>query len=139
MRVSDRNPADRNGNGKMTPKILIVDDEPEICEYLGAFLKKRGYEICIASHGEEALGKIKTEEPHLMLPDIRMPEMDGIKVLRRAKTLHPRMGIIMITAVQEEDIARQAIADGAHDYITKPIDLDYLEDSVMVKMGDVLG
>ena len=68
-----------------------------------------------------------------------MPEMDGIEVLEHAKTLNPRMGIIMITAVQDEDIARQAIADGAHDYITNPIDLDYLESSVMVKMTDILG
>ena len=123
----------------MTPKILIVDDEIETCKFLGAFLEPLGYQIITALNGEEALEKIKSEEPHLMLLDIRMPEMDGIEVLEHAKTLNPRMGIIMITAVQDEDIARQAIADGAHDYITKPIDLDYLESSVMVKMTDILG
>ncbi len=123
----------------MTPKILIVDDEIETCKSLGAFLEPLGYQIITALNGEEALEKIKSEEPHLMLLDIRMPEMDGIEVLEHAKTLNPRMGIIMITAVQDEDIARQAIADGAHDYITKPIDLDYLESSVMVKMTDILG
>ena len=123
----------------MTPKILIVDDEPEVCNSLEAFLEKWGYKTFIATNGKEALEKIKTEEPHLMLLDIRMPGMDGIEVLRHAKVLAPRMGIIMITAVQEEDIARQAIADGAYDYITKPIDLDYLESSVMVKIADVLG
>ncbi len=123
----------------MTPKILIVDDEIETCKFLGAFLEPLGYQIITALNGEEALEKIKSEEPHLMLLDIRMPEMDGIEVLEHAKTLNPRMGIIMITAVQDEDIARQAIADGAHDYITNPIDLDYLESSVMVKMTDILG
>lgn len=123
----------------MTPKILIVDDEIETCKFLGAFLEPLGYQIITALNGEEALEKIKSEEPHLMLLDIRMPEMDGIEVPEHAKTLNPRMGIIMITAVQDEDIARQAIADGAHDYITKPIDLDYLESSVMVKMTDILG
>jgi two-component system response regulator AtoC len=123
----------------MTPKILIVDDEIETCKFLGAFLEPLGYQIITALNGEEALEKIKSEEPHLMLLDIRMPEMDGIEVLEHAKTLNPRMGIIMITAVQDEDTARQAIADGAHDYITHPIDLDYLESSVMVKMTDILG
>ena len=123
----------------MTPKILIVDDEIETCKFLRAFLEPLGYQIITALNGEEALEKIKSEEPHLMLLDIRMPEMDGIEVLEHAKTLNPRMGIIMITAVQDEDIARQAIANGAHDYITKPIDLDYLESSVMVKMTDILG
>ena len=64
----------------MTPKILIVDDEIETCKFLGAFLEPLGYQIITALNGEEALEKIKSEEPHLMLLDIRMPEMDGIEL-----------------------------------------------------------
>ncbi len=123
----------------MTPKILIVDDEPEVCEYLEAFLGNRGYEVASANDGKTALERIHSNPPHLILLDIRMPEMDGLEVLRRLKTIDQRVGVIILTAVQDDAIAKQALAEGADDYITKPIDLDYLENSVMVKIADILG
>lgn len=120
-------------------KILVVDDEPEVCEYLEDFLGRRGYEVSSAFNGKEALEKIKALRPHIVLLDILMPGMNGLEVLKEARTLDSRMGIIMVTAVQEETVAKQALAAGAHDYITKPIDLNYLENAILVKIMDVTG
>ena len=70
-------------------KILVVDDEPLACEFLKKFLGKQGYEISMATTGEQALELIQAERLHLVLLDIRMPGMDGMEVMRRAKAIIP--------------------------------------------------
>lgn len=121
------------------PRMVIVDDEPEVLEELAEVFGEYGYEIDIAHGGEEALRKVKEKRPHLMLLDIRMPGMDGIEVLRRVRKVDPSLGIIMVTAVMEEALAQEAMKLGAFDYITKPIDLDYLRTSVVIKIINMLG
>ena len=114
-------------------KILVVDDEPEVCELLQADLSEQSYEVITSSSGKEALKKIKQERPQVMLLDIRMPEMNGIDVLKEAKRRDPALAVIMLTAVHDQEIARAAMAAGAADYVTKPIDLAYLHTSLMVQ------
>ena len=115
-------------------KVLVVDDEPQAVELLEEFLPAKGYAVVGASGGEEALRRLKEERPHLMLLDIRMPVMDGLEVLRRAREIDREVGIVMVTAVNEESIGREALRMGAYDYITKPLDFDYLERVLWVKM-----
>ena len=115
-------------------KVLVVDDEPQAVELLEEFLTAKGYAVVGASGGEEALGRLKEERPHLMLLDIRMPVMDGLEVLRRAREIDREVGIVMVTAVNEESIGREALRMGAYDYITKPLDFDYLERVLWVKI-----
>ena len=115
-------------------KVLVVDDEPQAVELLEEFLTAKGYAVVGASGGAEALHKLKEERPHLMLLDIRMPVMDGLEVLRRAREIDREVGIVMVTAVNEESIGREALRMGAYDYITKPLDFDYLERVLWVKM-----
>jgi len=115
-------------------KVLIVDDEPQAVELLEEFLTAKGYAVVGASGGEEALRKLKEERPHLMLLDIRMPVMGGLEVLRRAREIDREVGIVMVTAVNEESMGREALRMGAYDYITKPLDLDYLERVLWVKI-----
>ena len=67
-----------------------------------------------------------------MLLDIRMPGMGGIEVLKRVREFDKDVGIIMVTAVKEEDVGREALKSGADEYITMPIDFDYLETSILV-------
>ena len=121
------------------PRMVIVDDEPEVLEELAEVFGEYGYEIETARGGEEALRKVKEKRPHVMLLDIRMPGMDGIEVLRRVREMDPSLGIIMVTAVMEEGLAKEAMKLGAFDYITKPIDLDYLRTSVVIKIINMLG
>ncbi len=115
-------------------RVLVVDDELDARELLQAFLVAKGYEVLIASDGEEALEKVKEERPHLLLLDVRLPKMNGLEVLRRVREIDQEVGVIMITAVKEEDTGRQALQLGAFDYITKPLDLKYLERSLWTKI-----
>ena len=116
------------------PRILVVDDEPEAIELLQEFLVAKGYEVLTASSGEEAVQKVKEERPHLILLDVRMPKMNGLDALKRVWEIDQEVGVIMVTAVNEEETGRQALQMGAFDYITKPLDLKYLERSLWVKI-----
>ncbi|MFC1491580.1 response regulator [Nitrospinota bacterium] len=120
-------------------KILVVDDEQDLLDFMKPALEKKGYEVETASSGEEALEKVKEHRPHLMLLDIRMPGMGGIETLKQAKEIDPRLGVIMVTAVHDEEVAKRAMEFGAHDYVTKPIDFNYLNLTVMTKIVDLLG
>lgn len=116
------------------PRVLVVDDEPDARELLQEFLAGKGYEVLTASDGEEALQRVEAERPHLIFLDVRMPKMDGLEVLKRVREIDQEVGVIMVTALREEEIGRQALELGAFDYITKPLDLKYLEQSLWVKI-----
>ena len=115
-------------------RVLVVDDEPVARELLSEFLTAKGYAVLTASNGEEALRKLKEERPHLILLDIRMPKMDGLETLRRVREIDHEVGVIMVTAVNEEETGRQALKLGAFDYITKPMNFQYLERSLWYKI-----
>ncbi len=118
-------------------RVLVVDDEPQSVELLCEFLRGKDYQVITAADGPEALRRVKEERPHLILLDVRMPGMDGLEVLRQIREIDREVGVIMVTAVHEEAIGRQALALGAYDYITKPIDLKYLETSVWHKIVEM--
>ncbi|MFQ6111624.1 MAG: response regulator transcription factor [Nitrospinota bacterium] len=115
-------------------RVLIVDDEPDFCMVLKAFLVKRGHEVLLAFSGEDALVLLQGQRPHLMLLDIRMPGMSGIEVLKRVREDDKEMGIIMVSAIHEEEMIKKVLALGANDYITKPVDLHHLEKNVLPKL-----
>jgi DNA-binding response OmpR family regulator len=116
------------------PRILVVDDEPDAVYLLREFLVAKGYEVLTASDGEEALRKVKEERPHAILLDVRMPGMNGLEVLKRVREIDHEVGVIMVTAVSEGETGNQALQLGAFDYITKPLDFEYLEQSLWVKL-----
>jgi DNA-binding response OmpR family regulator len=116
------------------PRVLVVDDEPDAVELLREFLTAKGYEVTDASDGEEALRRVKEDRPHLILLDVRMPKLNGLEVLKRVREIDREVGVIMVTAVNEEDTGREALKLGAYDYITKPLDLQYLERSLWLKI-----
>lgn len=106
-------------------KILLVDDEPDILEFLAYNLQKEGYEVLTANNGEEGIRLAEREHPDLIVLDIMMPKMDGVEVCRnlRAKPEFARTIITFLTA-REEDYSQIAALDvGGDDYITKPIRL----------------
>ncbi|HMQ88640.1 MAG: response regulator transcription factor [Lewinellaceae bacterium] len=104
-------------------KILIVDDEPDILEFLKYNLVKEGFDVLAASDGEEAIKIADQEKPQLIVLDIMMPKMDGVEVCRilRSKPEFDKTVIAFLTA-REEDYSQIAALDvGGDDYITKPI------------------
>lgn len=120
-------------------KILVVDDEIEVCNSLKKFLVKMGYGADTALNGKEAISKVKETRPHIVLLDIIMPGMGGMDTLKEIKKVDPNIGIIMLTAVKDEELAKRALELGAYEYILKPFDLNYLETVLRVKIIDVTG
>ena len=114
----------------MRPKILMVDDEPDTCEVVSHFLGRRGYDVITANSAEEALSKLSTEKPELILLDILMPGMDGIECLRRIREINKEVPVIMVTCIIDINTAKQAIALGATDYLTKPLGYNALETAI---------
>jgi len=104
-------------------KILLVDDEPDILEIVGYNLSAEGYEVITAKNGEEGVAKAKKKQPHLIILDVMMPEMDGIEACEKIRVM-PGLENTIITflTARGEDYSQVAGFDaGADDYITKPI------------------
>lgn len=116
-------------------KILAVDDEKEICNFVSDFFKERGYEVLTAGNGYEALKIVEKEEDLLVLLDIRMPKMDGIETLRLIKEKKPDTQVIMVTCVDDLEKMETAKEYGAETYITKPLVLDELLNAVMSRIS----
>jgi DNA-binding response OmpR family regulator len=119
----------------MAKRILIVDDEPGVCAYLGEFLEGVGYQVFTALTGTEGIQLLKEERPHVVLLDIRMPEPDGLAVLGQMKEIDPRAMVIMVTALEDRQTALRALELGADGYIHKPVDLAYLRDLIKAKIA----
>jgi CheY-like chemotaxis protein len=107
-------------------KILVVDDEALARKLLKDFLEVQGYDVITASGGKEALKKIK-EKPDIVLLDIMMPDMHGLKVLDKIKETFPSIEVIMVTALAENAVGIESIKRGAFELVTKPIDLKHLQ------------
>jgi DNA-binding NtrC family response regulator len=105
-------------------RILLVDDEPHVLELLSVALEDEGYRILEENNGKEALTQLKKEQPQVVLLDIRMPDMDGVEVLRQIKEINKATSVIMITAYGAMETVVEATKLGAYDYLTKPLDLE---------------
>jgi two-component system nitrogen regulation response regulator NtrX len=108
----------------MFPSLLIVDDEPSILQSLGGLLSDEGFEVTTAANGYEALKKIETESPDLVLLDIWMPGIDGIETLKEIKKDNPNIQVIIITGHGTIETAVSATKLGAFDLIEKPLSID---------------
>lgn len=104
----------------MKPKILIADDEPDICKVLEFLLKKEDYSVVSVNSGEDAIERLKKEGFDIVLTDLKMGKVDGLAVLEKAKELSPDTSVIIMTAFASVDSAVEAMRKGAYDYIVKP-------------------
>lgn len=111
-------------------RIFIVDDDPAVAEVLLDFFAESGYTVDIALTGRDALTLIERTPPDVVLLDIRMPDIDGVEVLRRIRASHPTIPVIMITASDDIGLARATLKMGALDYVCKPFDYGYLAQAV---------
>jgi CheY-like chemotaxis protein len=108
--------------------ILMVDDDPDSLEIVRTYLEGRGYNVVTASSGSEALAKLETIHPAVILLDVMMPGMDGWEVARIVKN-HPDFGdirVVMLTALGDFQDKQQGLRAGADDYMVKPIRLEEL-------------
>lgn len=112
--------------GVDSEKILVVDDEEAIREVVSTMLQAQGFECTAVSNGKAALDQIQKSSPDLILSDMVMPEMDGLKLLEWMRAHDPDVPVIMVTAMHDISTALEAIRRGAYDYILKPFEKDQL-------------
>lgn len=108
-------------------RILVVDDEKSMRDFLSIMLKKEGYEVSIAGNGEDAVRAVQAEIFDLVITDVKMPRMDGLEVLTMVKDVSPETVVLMITAFATTETAVEAMKLGAYDYITKPFKVEEIK------------
>jgi PAS domain S-box-containing protein len=114
----------------MAYRILLVDDDEAARQTVRDALNGIGYEVALAANGRDALEIQSSFNPDVIVSDVNMPEMDGITFLRELKNRPESPPVIMITAHSTHDLAVQSLREGALDYLTKPLDINHLSNSV---------
>ncbi len=108
------------------PRLLIIDDDKDICTVLSKFLTKNNYEVDVAHRGDEGLKLLRTHDYTLILCDYRLPDFTGVEMLRKIKLLQPSVAVIIITGYSDVRTAVETFRYGANDYVTKPLYPDEL-------------
>jgi CheY-like chemotaxis protein len=121
----------------MSVSILIVDDEPDVADLFRQRFRREArqgtYVLHFAASGEEALDKLSNgvrPELIVILSDINMPGMDGLSLLREIKQRRPDLPVMMVTAYGDDERRRHAAESGAHEFLTKPVDFDFLKEQL---------
>ncbi|MFH1876166.1 MAG: response regulator [Candidatus Omnitrophota bacterium] len=112
-------------------KILFVDDRAEIRTQAKALLKLRGFDAYDAADGKEALALVEKQKPQLILLDVRMPQMDGLVVLKKIKAFDNSIKVVMLSGLEDEEVVNEALKAGACDFLVKPFDFKKLEALVL--------
>ena len=111
-------------------RILVADDEIKSCELLEDFFKMKGHDVIMAYSGMQAFEMVMSKKPDIVLLEIRMLEED-MEILKRMRKSVKNLGIIMLTALKDKEVAKEALKVGADDYITKPINYALLESMIL--------
>lgn len=120
------------------PKLLVIDDDKETCEYIKEFFEHRKYTVFAADSGPKGLALIKQQEPDLVLLDVNMEGINGLETLKQIKDKYPEMAVMMVTVASDDDTRKTAQTLGADDFIRKPIHRDYLEGTVLLKVAALI-
>ena len=119
-------------------KLLVVDDEPGICDILKKTFAPVGFKVLTATNGQEALALVKKEKPKIIFLDIRMLGMSGLEVLKEIKKIDDSAKVIMVTVVDDDKTRKEAKDAGADEFVVKPFISDYLEEVVRRQVGELL-
>lgn len=112
----------RPGTEGPAARVLVADDDPNTIRLITKRLLAAGFQVDTAGDGQEALDKIDASTYDLVLVDYKMPRVDGLTVLSRAKTMHPEIAVVIMTAYGSEKVAIESLRRGADDYLIKPLD-----------------
>jgi two-component system response regulator (stage 0 sporulation protein F) len=117
-------------------KILVIDDNPSVVDFLGRCLREEGYGVLGALTSDEGLKLVIVARPELVLLDIALPGTNGIELLKRIRSINPATRVIMVTGNADPALAREALELGALAYIDKPFDVDYLKRVIAVALRE---
>ena len=113
-------------------KILVVDDNVNVCFLLKNFLEEMGHDVIVSHYGMDALEKVKNLKPNIMLLDLIMQGgIGGMEILRSVRKFDNKIGIIIISALIDDVYCKKTLENGANDYITKPFDYDRLYECIL--------
>ncbi len=117
-------------------KLMVVDDERDICNFVKSFFEMRGFQVSMALNGDDAMSILTKEKPDIVILDVMMRRSrEGLEYLPQIKKALPASKVLMVTGVEDAETIETAKKLGADDYITKPLVLEYLENTVMKKIG----
>lgn len=119
-------------------KILVVDDEPGICDLLKKTFSHIGFKVFSATSGEDALELVEKEKPKLVFLDVRMLGMSGLEVLERIKEIDSRVKVNMVTVSTDGETRDKAKKLGADEFITKPFVSEHLEELVVRQVSELI-
>lgn len=111
-------------------KIMVVDDEQEAVDAIKPFLEMFGYKVATALNGSDAIKSIAKENPQIMLLDLNLKDISGLKVLKEAISFNPKMKVAVISGFNDPALFEKSIALGAYEYIVKPISLSELKEKI---------
>lgn len=114
----------------MRKRILVADDETSVVKILIDRFNYWGYDVEAAYDGEETLEKVEYFNPHLIVLDLKMPKLDGMKILEETNNKYPHICILILTASQSEITLKTCLKKGAADYILKPFNLENLRENI---------
>ena len=115
-------------------EVIVVDDQVDLAESTGLLVRLFGHHVLVCNSAQSVLEALDHVMPDLILSDIGMPEMDGMKALKIIKQENPSIRVIMVTAVETQEKIEESMRLGADNYITKPLSLEYLENDVQEKL-----
>ena len=116
------------------PRILVVDDEENLCAFMKLMLAKEGYDVVTTVSAREALDLLSDDGMDLVFTDLMMPEMSGLDLVKKLREMRPETECVVMTAYASVDSAIEALKLGAADYIPKPFDLEYLDQAVSIQL-----
>ena len=119
----------------MPKKILIVDDEVEICGILRRFFQQQGFEVVTSTDGDNAITLATQVRPHVILLDMKMPGISGVEVVRILRENRHPAKIIILSAVKDEGVIKETLRQGADGYLTKPFRLEQVSQLLNSLLG----
>lgn len=109
------------------PRLLVVDDEWTVAEFLSHYLSQKGYEVTVASNGRDAWKCFQKQSFDLVLSDLRMPNFDGLQLLNAVKQANPRVPVVLISGYGDVETVVKALKGGAENFLSKPLNLKVLQ------------
>jgi DNA-binding response OmpR family regulator len=119
-------------------KILVVDDEPGICDIIKKIFAPIGFEVLTAVNGSDAIAQVRKARPKLVFLDVRMLGMSGLQVLKEIKSIDSAIKVIMVSVMDDAATKKQALELGADEFVTKPFTSERLEELVRKEVAELV-
>jgi DNA-binding NtrC family response regulator len=120
-------------------RLMVVDDEPIVCKRLKQILEKAGYEVAVFNDGENAIQELDRLPYDIIVTDLKMEGVDGMKILETAREKNPGVKVIMITGFAEMETAKEAFKKGVFDFVSKPVEVQTIKQVVSRAEEEISG